>query len=69
MALAAKSRLLRHLLLSSSHDDDAPTLILVGSSSSSDAKELLDVVYSPEKCGKDIALWDDEGVKVEVSSM
>ena len=68
MALAAKSRLLRHLLLSSSHDDDAPTLILVGSSSS-DAKELLDVVYSPEKCGKDIALWDDEGVKVEVSSM
>ena len=64
MALAAKSRLLYYLLSHGGFGDEVLTLILVGSDSMGAAEDLINTVYSPETSGKDITLWDDEGVKL-----
>ena len=64
MALAAKSRLLYYLLSHGSFGDEILTLILVGSDNLGAAEDLINILYSPEKCGKDITLWDDAGIKL-----
>ena len=66
MALAAKSRLLqRMLLLQNDECNDSLSLILVGSGEMTPEEDLIGILYDPEKCGKDITLWDDEAIKVD----
>ena len=57
-ALAAKSRVLRHLLCHSGLEETL-SLTLVGTSEMSAAEDVVAILYDPEKSGKDIALWDD----------
>ena len=39
------------------------SLILVGSGDMSPGDNLIEILYDPEKSGKDVTLWDDEVVK------
>ena len=72
IALASKSKLLRRLL--NAHDgpdEDKLRLVLVGGSiGAGEAEALIELMYDPEKTGRDIALWDDdEGGVVEAEQM
>ena len=62
MALAAKSRLLHRIFLL--HNGDL-SLIIVGSGEMTPAEDLIGILYNPEKSGKDITLWDDDGIKLD----
>ena len=62
VALAAKSCLLQQLLYHSGFEEDR-TLVLVGDGEMSADDDLVRLLYDPDKCGKDITLWDEEAVK------
>ena len=63
VALAAKSCLLQQLLYHSGFEEDR-TLVLVGNGEMSADDDLVRLLYDPDKCGKDITLWDEEAVKL-----
>ena len=64
IAMAAKSRFLRHLLLFHGQEDGNLHLALVGNGHMTEAEDLIGLLYDPQKAGKDITLWEDEKVRL-----
>ena len=64
IAMAAKSRFLRHLLLFHGQEDDNLHLAIVGNGHMTEAEDLIGLLYDPQKAGKDITLWEDDKVRL-----
>ena len=64
IAMAAKSRFLRHLLLFHGQEDGNLHLAVVGNGHMTEAEDLIGLLYDPQKAGKDITLWEDEKVRL-----
>ena len=59
VALAAKSRVLRHLLCQGGLEETL-SLTLVGTCEMTAAEDLIGILYDTGKSGRDIAIWDDD---------